>query len=78
MANKSVFAKYNKVRRQDGVDQVRLNRALGVAQKASTPFVLGKFETTAEKCGCGDWIFRMQHEEGGKCKHQLAKILMAG
>ena len=77
MAKQNVFANYNKTRRQDGVDQVRLNRALGVTQKANTPWVLDNYKTTSEKCGCPDFIYRQAHVEGGKCKHQLAQVLMA-
>lgn len=77
MTKQELFGKFNQVRRQDGIDKIRLNRAFGVAQKANTPWVLKSYETTAEKCGCPDYIFRMQHVEGGRCKHQYAQELMA-
>jgi hypothetical protein len=77
MTKQQLFSKFNQVRREDGIDQVRLNRALGVVQKYNTPWVLKNYETSAEKCGCPDFIFRQQHVEGGRCKHQYALELMS-
>jgi hypothetical protein len=77
MKQSQLFGKFNQLRASGQFEQGRVNRALGCAQNAQTPHILATYKTDAEKCGCPDFIYRMQHVEGGACKHMIAKQLLS-
>jgi hypothetical protein len=66
-----VFSRYNTAKgmARDGLlDEARVNRALGVAQKSGE----SKYHTTADYCDCPDSKYR-----GVVCKHRIAAALVA-
>lgn len=73
----TLFVSYNVCRRlahQGYLDEKRLNRALGLAQRKGAP----KYHTTVDSCDCPDSTYRGR--SGVTCKHRLALALreMAG
>ena len=77
MTQSQIFGKFNQLRASGQFEKGRLNRALGCVQNAQTPHILATYATSDQKCGCPDWIYRMQHVEGGACKHQIAQRILA-
>jgi predicted nucleic acid-binding Zn finger protein len=72
MNRSALFTRYNLAKatfvRSGAVSTVKLNRALGVAQRNHVPYI-----TTQESCSCADFFYR-----GRTCKHQIALVLRDG
>ena len=78
MNKSTIFTRYNKLAQDHiGIDQPRLKRALGLAQKSNTYYILKHFNTCATSCDCPDYQYRMSQVVRGQCKHMLALQLMA-
>lgn len=77
MNKSTIFTRYNKLAQDHiGIDQPRLKRALGLAQKPNTYYILKHFNTHAGGCGCPDYQYRMSQVVRGQCKHMLALQLI--
>lgn len=70
--NKSkLFTWYNKARKAPIVERGRLNRALGLLQRADGgQSQFDEYGTALNFCGCPDQQYTRHY-----CKHQLAKML---
>ena len=73
MDKSALFTAFNVARtlaHDDTIDAARLNRALGVAQRASESHI-ERYHSTPLDCECPDRVFR-----GGRCKGMLACALL--
>jgi hypothetical protein len=74
MTKSELFRVYNKARsaaRSGRIDPKRLNKALGLAQRKDKDEVLSKYQTTINRCACGD----QTHRPGVICNHRLEKMI---